>query len=30
MVAEKDAIDLMKQKYGIENIQVSCLSSLLE
>ena len=28
MVAEQDAISLMKEKYGYENIEVSCLSSV--
>ena len=30
MVAEQDAILLMKQKYGHESIEVLCLSSLFE
>ena len=30
MVAEQEAISLMKQKYGHESIEVLCLSSLSE
>ena len=30
MVAEKEAIALMKQKYGHNSIEVSCLKSLMD